>query len=391
VTDVMLSGLDELFCHQTVSSFEQPSSTDRNWTDKGYIVAYDTTGKVMVAVGIGSYPNRNVFDGFAFVAVNGRQWNVRASRVLRPGFGSLSVGPIQWHIVDPPQTNRIVLTDNDQRVAFDVEFQGLFPPVAETGGATRINGIPVNDTIRYFQQATATGVVTVEGQSYDLSPATTYAYKDRSWGVRVMTGVAPENSFFFTESSAVPESGLQSPIPPIPGMLAGLFAFRFSGWSIFAAFGEGPTGQPMGSLGGGAGGYLVYPVGDPRPPVHAAVETMEWKFHSGTRRAISAEVTFALADGTSKTISTSPLDLTGYFRGGGYFGFRGWWQGKYHGDYAIAGESLDLTDTAVLDELYGCEEIAVSATCSGEQGFGVLEPFATGALPKYGIESHHLG
>ena len=178
---------------------------------------------------------------------------------------------------------------------------------------------------------------------------------------------------------------------PIPGMLAGLFAFRFPGWSIFAAFGEDPIGQPMGSLGGGAGGYLVYPVGDPRPPVHAAVETMDWKFHSGTRRAISAEVSFALADGTSKTITTAPLDLTGYFRGGGYFGFRGWWQGKYHGDYAIAGESLDLTDTAVLDEVYGCEEIAVSATCAGEHGFGVLEPFATGALPKYGIESHHLG
>ena len=56
--------------------------------------------------------------------------------------------------------------------------------------------------------------MTVEGRTYELSPNTTYAYKDRSWGVRVMTGVAPENSFFFTESSAVPESGLQSPIPP---------------------------------------------------------------------------------------------------------------------------------------------------------------------------------
>ena len=54
-------------------------------------------------------------------------------------------------------------------------------------------------------------------------------------------------------------------------------------------------------------------------------------------------------------------DLVYYFRGGGDFGFRGWWQGGYRGALDVAGEALDLRDKAVLDEFYGCEEIAVTA------------------------------
>jgi len=61
------------------------------------------------------------------------------------------------------------------------------------------------------------------------------------------------------------------------------------------------------------------------------------------------------------------------------------------GPIALAGETLDLRDKATRDELYGCEEIAVSCQCEGEAGFGVLEPWAIGALPGYGIAADDLG
>ena len=79
-----LTAADEYFCHQTVQTFEEVQSTDRNWTEKSYIVAFDDSATVMIAFGLGKYTNRNVMDGFAAVALPGRVINVRASRILRP-------------------------------------------------------------------------------------------------------------------------------------------------------------------------------------------------------------------------------------------------------------------------------------------------------------------
>src|SRR3954447_20017044 len=120
MSDIVLTAADEYLCHQTVASFEEVATTDRNWTEKGYVVAYDVSGKVMVAVGIGKYTNRDVMDAFAGVAVPGRQWNVRASRELRPDLDTTAVGPVAWEVVTPPTENRIALADNALGVQFDV-------------------------------------------------------------------------------------------------------------------------------------------------------------------------------------------------------------------------------------------------------------------------------
>jgi hypothetical protein len=52
---------------------------------------------------------------------------------------------------------------------------------------------------------------------------------------------------------------------------------------------------------------------------------------------------------------------------------------------------MDLRDKAVRDELYGCEEIAVDCVCGDDIGYGVLEPWALGALPRYDITEETLG
>ena len=51
---------------------------------------------------------------------------------------------------------------------------------------------------------------------------------------------------------------------------------------------------------------------------------------------------------------------------------------------------MDLRDKAVRDELYGCEEIAVDCVCGDDIGYGVLEPWAFGALPRYDITEEML-
>jgi len=391
---VVLTAHDEYFCHQTVKSFEDVESTDRNWTEKSYIVVYDTSGEVMVTIGLGKYINRNVMDAFAGVALRDSIHNVRASRELRPDLDTLSVGPIQWHIVEPPLKNRIVLTDaNDVGISADLVFESDYWPIVGKPGLRRLNGYTDNHTIRYFQAGRGYGTVTVKGKTYTIDKERSYAYKDRSWGVRTMSGVPREGNFIFDEPSAIPETGLMPApgLPPSGGILHGYLNLQFADWQLTALYTRGPDGKPVGSPTGSTEAYMVFHHRSGRPPLAVVDMEIDYTFWPGTRRGKDCQLTVTLEDGSRKKITCKNMNLAWWFRAGGYFGFRGWWQGKYMGKLAVGGESLDLADKAVRDEVYGCEEIAVECTCDGQTGYGVLEPWAFGTLPKYGIEAHHLG
>jgi hypothetical protein len=388
--DVILTAADEYMCHQSVASFEQVTTTDRNWTEKGYIVAYDTTGEVLVAMGIGKYTNRDVMDAFAGIAVPGRQWNVRAARELRPELDRTTVGPVAWEVVQPPVRNRIILADNDLDVSFDVTFESDFEPIVGSPGLRRDRGITGNHTIRYFQPGRAAGEVRVEGRTYTLDPARSYAYKDRSWGIRTMTGIPHPGAFWFSDPAGVPEAGLR----PVPdhgqGVLHGYLNFNFGTWALSSTFTQGPDGKPMTSSTGSTEGFVVF-ADNKEPRLRITQLDLDFEFWPESRRAKSLVAHASLEDGTSREIVCQWKDLVYYFRGGGYFGFRGWWQGGYRGELDVAGEALDLRDKSARDELYGCEEIAIDCVCGDEKGHGVMEPWAIGALPRYGITEEMLG
>lgn len=142
MTDVILTAADEYLNHQMVASFEQVGTTDRNWTEKGYIVAYDVSGEIMVTAGIGKYSNRDVMDGFAGVAVPGKQYNVRATRELRPELDRTVVGPISWEVVHAPSHNRIMLAENELGVSYDVTYESDFAPIVGAPGERRDRGSP---------------------------------------------------------------------------------------------------------------------------------------------------------------------------------------------------------------------------------------------------------
>ncbi|WP_328354857.1 hypothetical protein OG976_24440 [Mycobacterium sp. NBC_00419] len=390
MTDVILTAADEYLNHQMVGSFEQVGTTDRNWTEKGYIVAYDVSGEIMVSAGIGKYSNRDVMDAFAGVTVPGRQYNVRATRELRPELDSTTVGPISWEVVRAPSHNRIMLAENELGVSYDVTYESNFAPIVGSPGERRDRGITGNHTIRYFQPGRASGTVTVEGRTYTLDPERSYAYKDRSWGIRTMTGIPNPNSFWFNDPTAVPETGLRPAPGHGQGVLHGYLNFSFGTWCLSSTFTQGPDGRPMKSSTGTTEGFIAFADGE-RPRLRITSLDLDFEFWPGTRRAKSLRAHAELEDGTSRDITCSWKDLVYYFRGGGYFGFRGWWQGGYRGALDVAGEVMDLRSKADLDELYGCEEIAVDCVCGDETGYGVMEPWAIGALPRYGITDETLG
>ena len=74
----MLTKFDEMTCHQVVSTFDHPETSDRAWTEKLWCNVHDTKGELVLATGFGVYPNRNVLDGYGCVNIGNReQYNMR--------------------------------------------------------------------------------------------------------------------------------------------------------------------------------------------------------------------------------------------------------------------------------------------------------------------------
>ncbi len=74
-------------------------------------------------------------DGFAGVSRGTEQWTVRSSRRLSPTLEQTEVGPISYDIIEPLRRTRYRLAANEVvPVRFDLEIEGVAPPVMEERG-----------------------------------------------------------------------------------------------------------------------------------------------------------------------------------------------------------------------------------------------------------------
>ena len=171
-------------------------------------------GSLSVGLGVGKYPNRNVFDGYAAVSRGREQWTVRASRRLADDAGSLSVGPLHYDVVEPLKRVRFACTPSEHApIAFEWEFAGVVPPVLEARDRTRARSgyRKESDLLRYHQTGLATGWVEIEGERTEVTADDWFSTRDHSWGIRHDVGV--------------PLTDVEPTVGLIPGV-----AFRFS-WS----------------------------------------------------------------------------------------------------------------------------------------------------------------
>ena len=91
---------DEFLCHQTATTFDHVNTSAREWTERDIAHYHDNSGKYHLIHGFGLYPNRNVIDAFACLTIDGKtQYNVRASRELRPLRDEVKVGPFSYNIL----------------------------------------------------------------------------------------------------------------------------------------------------------------------------------------------------------------------------------------------------------------------------------------------------
>ncbi len=378
----MISKFDEFLCHQIVASFDEVYTTDQQWYDRMWLTAHDSSGRILVDVGFGKYINRNVMDAHGGVTVeDATQYTVRASRELWPDIDTVRVGPLSYDVIEPLKRVHAQLEDNDYGISFDIEFDGSMVPWDEEPSHQRLPGVMTVHSRRYYQFGRVSGRVTVEGKTYDVKKESWWSQRDRSWGIRPI-GVPRPGGFWSRKDAGEAESGLQ-PWPHIPGLFFHYLFVQFKDHGLVFTFSEGPDGTPAGARGG-----LVYRFGDTRFPVPVTDVQHQFEFFPESRRVKSIQLVVSTADGAKRDISVRPMN-TYYARAGGYLdGFKGWVHGKWRGPYAVDGEKLDLTDDKVRADLSGAvDDTMCEFRCGDEVGYGILEPFVLGELPKYGFKA----
>jgi len=364
----MLTRYDELLCHQTVSTFDHPGTSAREWTERTWFSVHDIAGKLSLVNSFGYYPNRNIIDSYVSVTLEGKTvYTVRASRELRPRTDETNVGPFSYEIVEPLRRVRSILEENQYGVSYDILFEGTMPPHEEDPQYTRIRGRVEEDIARYVQLGKPSGWIKIEGETYQLDQKNWRAERDHSWGIR--------------RGGGVPETGVQPGEIP-EGYLHNFIALQFDRWGATYHRRENWEGKPL-----IFSGSILYPYGADKEELPLTGAEHDYKFRPDIRQITSAELTLTASDGSRFDISARPLNAC-YLKAGGMFGFRNFTHGLWMGPSFLDGHKLDATDPNVLADLHFIEDVACELRCDNEIGYGIIELVIIGKYPKYGYQGY---
>lgn len=361
----MLSRHDELLCHQTTGTFDQVVDSGDHWRENVWCCAHDVTGRFFLSSHFGISTNRNVMDASGLLALDGRtQYNVRASRELRPRTDEVAVGPLAYHVVEGMKTVQWHLADNAQGISWEVEFQARMPPHEELHQFARSRGRVTEDISRYAQTGRAKGWVKVDGQTHDIKPDTWLAHRDHSWGLRWQHNL----------NSDAP--GLQPP-DPLPGFMGDWHIFQFDDWMVCSSLRENHTGEVLHFTGG-----IGQRIGDPRPELRLLREEHQFELVPGTKLLQGGRITCHVEDGSQRTVVIKPIAII-YLQAAGYWPYKGFRLGRWMGSDWQDGEHFDISEPTRMTEVSTSPTFAVECRCGDQVGHGVIQFGVHGKHPKY--------
>jgi hypothetical protein len=231
-----LTKLDEWPLHQTIDTFDSVATATQNWSDGYWNCVGDPDGRVNLITAIRFYQNTNVADGYACVSLDdGRQYNLRCSRRLRPRIDELDVGPLWMEIIEGLRTFRFGCRENEQGIEFDLLWEASAPAWDETPGETGyVDGRIAFQRSNYVQLGYVTGTLRVAGREFMVDRDWVGA-RDHSWGLGGDSGTGGRIAGFIA-----PPGGVRTPShKPAFGMrqwsLVRLPSARSSTGSITAA------------------------------------------------------------------------------------------------------------------------------------------------------------
>jgi hypothetical protein len=373
----MLTPMDDTLWHTLPTTFDHVGTSDPRFFDRYWFAATDPDGSGTLQLTLGVYNNMNVVDA-GFVAIrDGRQYNVRASRSLRPRFQT-SCGPLRVEVIEPLRRARLVVDGNGpHEVEADLEWTSILPAQEEVPRFTRVRGRIVEESRRFDQIGECSGSLRLGGDRFELDRW--WATRDHSWGVRENMGIAE------------PVTGAVAP------QSAGtLFAFLF-----FST--ESLGGHVQLAQFAGRPDYFTAEIAHRDRPdedfVTLAGARLDVAFYddSRPRRFRMARFDAELADGRALSIDAEALcpavDMQGLGYSGGYDDGRGLgvWRGEEHLEYDVWDVSDPTTvtrpDGTRVRPIHRIQPVRVSLRGAGldSDGTGSLTLIAEGELPQLGL------
>ncbi|MBT4492122.1 MAG: hypothetical protein HOC70_02690 [Gammaproteobacteria bacterium] len=368
----MLTKADEYPFHQIAGSFSRVHTSDKHWNDGHYVCLCDDSGEVCLISVVRLYQNNDVLDGFVSLRHKGKQYNFRASRRLRTDIDFFGVGPLRIELLDPMQTLRLVLEENDIGITCDLVCESTIEPYEDEVLITRRDDILFGERAVYELVGTCEGTVSVNGEEIKLTHDHSTVFRNHSWGT--MPGRGGPREHGAPPKDPDPWSGLRNWV-----------LFRMPEYAGFYQFQENKIGERLSTH-----TAMLMPEGQ----LDVLSISHDLKFYEGTSRISGGSFTLVDENKVERTYEIEDLGWV-YCHGGGYFGGfddtlgQGAWRGEYHEE----GEVWDASHPVKIVTEEGKEEILwhawaesfVRLTCGDQVGYAHFECVTMGEYEPYGL------
>ncbi len=352
----MITPQDDFIGHQLPTTFDHVASSDPAWMERLWYTAHPVPGgDAVIDIGLGYYPNKNVMDAFAGIMIDGKQYNVRLSRHLRPNALDTTVGPLSIRIVEGLKRHRLVLDKNDSGIAFDVEFIATMNPHEEEEHFRRRKGRVTEHMARMEQLGRFKGWFEVAGKRIEIDPESWYAQRDHSWGIRAEMRTDPTHL----------------PMTYYPPFFYAWTTVQFANRGLHVFFKERAPGEKI-----YLSGEDVLPIGERAKPgadLADVVHDVQWADDPLGQTVQSARYTITMEDGSSREILIETLPGRYWLKGGMYGGINGWFHGDDKGKLYMEHDVWDLSDPKVRELVRTLSDHVIRVTDQGEVGYGIME------------------
>ena len=366
-----ISPMDEYLAHQTSETIDHVATSDRNFYDRYYFNCHPSSDELFLITGLGQYPNLGVTDAFVSVSVGDQHHVVRSSRELGHDRSDTSVGPLRVEIIEGLMKLRAICEPNEWGVAFDMTFTGQVPAIEEPKTFRRQYGRITSDVTRYAQVGVWEGSLEVAGKRYAVTPDTWKGARDRSWGVRAVGEAEP------------PGIRVKDFMQGTHGFFHQWMPMQFDDFVIKVQFDEDFAGNRLVEE-----SVKVWNVGSETPDEHMGRPSIDITYLPGTREIERAVLTLTQPDGSTRTVTSTPLRTLYLKAGTGYMPHEGWGHGYYQGPLKVEGMTFDIGTPEARAQWSGLNEtLARYELDTGEVGYGLHENMVVGVYQPHGFDS----
>ena len=367
----MLGPQDDLLGHQLPTTFDHVGTSDPAWMERLWYTAHPAGGDVIIDIGLGCHPNRNVMDVFAGVTIGTTQFNFRASRRLRPNALETCVGPLTIQVVEGLRRHRLTLAPNDSGISFDLTFLATLHPHEEEPHFRRRGGRVSEDMARAQQFGRFHGWIEVAGRRFDLDGEPWLGQRDHSWGIR---------SEMRTDES-------HPPLTFYPPFLFVWLAVQFPGRGLHVFFKERAPGETIYLSGEETLPFDKRP--DPCRRLRAVTHDVEWADDPLGQTVRAASFGLNFADGTQRTLQVRTLAARYFLKGGLYGGLNGWFHGDDKGKLHLEHDCWDLSNPEHRRLARTLSDQVVEVRDGDEVGHGIIEYGVSTGYSRYAEAQKH--